>query len=453
MSPSVGNPILLSRARRLGLRSGVRRSVLLLLLCAAVVLCAAPAITGDPLLDDIQFVPMRRALPRPDLFAQPPRWQPAVALSFRATAALSPRNFLLAAQLHHLVSLALFVLALGLLLQLARARHPGDRVHPWHALVLGAFALHPSLVESFGHLAARGEAVAVASLAAVALSLERGRIALAAGCALLGVAASPVVGPAAAALALAAALDQPSPRARRTAVAFALGAAVVTLAALAPRHAIADVIRWADRVPRALAIAARALLVPTETALRFPHWELSLPLTSAERLTAALPLLAGVFLWQRGARGAAALVPGAALSALPMVQRADTLAYGLDRYLAGAAVLLTVALLRAPPPTWISVLSSGTRRVVAACGVALLLLLGFMARQTATGFTSDAHQLDAMTQMRRRDPSGHLRNAWFSVGIGDTGQARRSLRATRRGPLTARMRRLARAMEIVAGER
>jgi hypothetical protein len=64
--------------------------------------------------------------------------------------------------------------------------------------------------------------------------------------------------------------------------------------------------------------------------------------------------------------------------------------------------------------------------------VALLVLLGFMARQTARGFTSDAHQLDAMTQMRPRDPSGHLRNAWFAVRTGDVVTARRSLRNARR---------------------
>ena len=83
-------------------------------------------------------------------------------------------------------------------------------------------------------------------------------------------------------------------------------------------------------------------------------------------------------------------------------------------------------------PTWIAALSSGTQRLVGGCGVALLVLLGFMARQTATGFTSDSHQLDAMTQMRPRDPSGHIRNAWFAARTGDVVTARRSLRNARR---------------------
>lgn len=436
------------------IRSGVRRPVLLLLLCAAVLLCAWPAITGDPLLDDLRLVPLRRPFPRADVFAQPPRWQPAVELSFRAVAALSPHRFIVAAQLHHLASLALLLLTLWLLLRLALARHPGERVHPWHALVLGAFALHPSLVESYGHLAARGEALSAACLAGIALSLQRRRVAPALALGLLGLGASAGFGPAAVALAVAAALEEPSPRARRTALALALGAGLTALLTSGPRPSLDDLFRWSLRVPRAVAIATRALVVPTETALRLPHWELSLPMTSAERLTAALPLLASVFLWRRGARGAAVLVLGATLSVLPLVRLADSLAYGFDRYLAGAAVLLAVALLREPAPGWIAPLSAGTRRLVAGCGVALLLLLGFMARQTATGFTSDAHQLDAMTQMRPRDPSGHLRNAWFAARTGDVVTSRRSLRnVRRRGSLTPTMDRVARSIAAAVGPR
>ncbi|MBK6528343.1 MAG: hypothetical protein IPF99_01765 [Deltaproteobacteria bacterium] len=328
----------------------MRRPVLLLLLCAAVLLCAWPALTGDPLLDDLRLVPLRRPFPRADVFAQPPRWQPAVELSFRAVAALSPQRFVIAVQLHHLASLALHLLAVWLLLRLALARHPGDRVHPWHALVLGAFALHPSLLESYGHLAARGEAISAACLAGLALSLHHGRAAPALALTLLGMAASPGFAPAAAALGLAAALEQPSTRSRRTALAIALTALLSALLTFGARPSLDDLLRWSMRVPRAVSIATRALVVPTETALRLPHWELSLPMSSAERLTAALPLLASVFLWRRQARGAAVLVLGAALSVLPLARFADSLAYGFDRYLAGAAVLLAVAVLREPAP-------------------------------------------------------------------------------------------------------
>jgi hypothetical protein len=253
---------------------------------------------------------------------------------------------------------------------------------------------------------------------------------------------------------MAAALEQPSPRARRTALALALGAGLTALLTAGPRPSLDDLFRWSLRVPRAVAIATRALVVPTETALRLPHWELSLPMTSAERLTAALPLLASVFLWRRGARGAAVLVLGATLSVLPMVRLADSLAYGFDRYLAGAAVLLAVALLREPEPGWIAPLSAGTRRLVRGCGVALLLQLGIMARQTATGFTSDAHQLDTMTLMRPRDPSGPLRNAWFAARTGDVASAWRSLRsARRRGQLTPTMDLVARSIAAAVGPR
>lgn len=439
--------------RAFGILSGVRRPVLLLLLCAAVLLCAWPALTGDPLLDDLRLVPLRRPFARATVFAQPPRWQPAVELSFRAVAALSPQRFDVAVQLHHLASLALHLLTVWLLLRLVLARHPGDRVHPWHALSLGAFALHPSLLESYGHLAARGEAISAACLAGIALSLHHGRAAPSLALTLLGVAASPGFAPAAAALGLAAALEQPSTRSRRTALAIALTALLTSLLAFGARPSLDDLLRWSMRVPRAVSIAGRALVVPTETALRLPHWELSLPMTSAERLTGALPLLASVFLWRRQARGAAVLVLGAALSVLPLARFADSLAYGFDRYLAGAAVLLAVAVLREPAPTWTAVLSSGTQRLVAGCGVALLVLLGFMARQTATGFTSDSHQLDAMTQMRPRDPSGHLRNAWFAARTGDVVTARRSLRnARRRGRLTPTMDRVARAIAAAVGE-
>ena len=61
-------------------------------------------------------------------------------LSFRAVAAAAPRRFVIAVQLHHLASLVPHLLTLWLLLRLCLARHPGERVHPWHALVLGAFA-------------------------------------------------------------------------------------------------------------------------------------------------------------------------------------------------------------------------------------------------------------------------------------------------------------------------
>jgi hypothetical protein len=146
------------------------------------------------------------------------------------------------------------------------------------------------------------------------------------------------------------------------------------------------------------------------------------------------------------------LLAGATLSALPLVARADTLEFGLDRYLSAAALLLAVALLRAPAPAWVATLSAGTRRLVGASGVALLLLLGFMSWQTARGFRSDAHQLDAMMQMRPRDPSGHLRNAWFAVLTGDRVTARRSLRSARRGQLTPTMARVARAIGVRLGE-
>ena len=427
--------------------------MLLVLLCTAVSLCAWPALTGDPLLDDLQIVPLRRPFPRADIFSPPHRWQPPVEISFQATAALAPGSFVTAVLLHHLLSLALYLLAIALLLQLLRARHPGDRVHPWHAFVLGAFALHPSLVESFGHLSARGEALAVAALAALALALEHRYTALGAIFTLLGIVASPGLGPAAAALALAAALEPSSPRARRAALALALGALLATVVAFGVPPTLAHLALWAGRVPRAVSIATRALLVPTETALRLPHWELSLPLTPAEGLTAALPLLVSVFLWRRGARGAAVLVLGAVLSVLPLVLRADTLAYGFDRYLAGAAGLLTVAILRAPPPAWIHALSAATRTLVAGCALALLLLLGSMARQTATGFTSDAHQLDAMTQMRPRDPSGHLRNAWFAARTGDVMTARRALHNTRRRPLTPAMNDIVQSIAAQVRER
>jgi hypothetical protein len=429
----------------------VRRRSLLVLLWAAVSWCAWPAVTGDPLLDDLRLIPLRRPFPRADVFAPAARWRPAVALSFRAVAALSPRNFVAAVLLHHLTSLALHLLALWLLLRLAQERHPGDRVRPWHALALAAFALHPSLVESYAHLSARGEGLAVAALAALALSLQRDRAAPALVFTLLGMTASPIAGPAAVALGLAAALDAPSPRTRRTAAAIAavVAAALLAFGTLPP----AALARGAARVPAALAVAGRALLVPTETALRLPHWELSRPLGLADTLAASLPLLAGVFLWRRGARGAAALVAGAALSVLPLVLRADTLEYGLDRYLSAAALLLTVVALRAPPPAWTVALSTPARRTLAASALALLLLLGFMARQTAAGFTSDAHQLDAMTAMRPRDPSGHLRNAWFAAKTGDVNTARRALRNTRRGPLTPAMAAVAQRIADAVGRR
>jgi len=460
------SPVSLARAVRAYGRA-VRRRVLLVLLYAGVLLFGWPAITGDPLLNDLHVVPLRRPFPPADVFT-PPRAQPAAALSFRAVRAVAPRGFQASVQAQHLASLALYLFALALLLQFARARHPGDRVHPWHAFALGAFALHPSLVESFGHLSARGEALALAALAALALSLQRGRAALGLGAALVALAASPVAAPAAVALALAAALDAPSPRARRTAAAVALAAALFAAAA---RPSAADLARWASRVPGAVSVATRALIVPTETALRLPQWELSLALTPASALTAALPLLAAVFLWRRGAPrlpgvpvpvataapGARSPVPavllaGATLSALPLVARADTLEFGLDRYLSAAALLLAVALLRAPAPAWVATLSAGTRRLVGASGVALLLLLGFMSWQTARGFRSDAHQLDAMMQMRPRDPSGHLRNAWFAVLTGDRVTARRSLRSARRGQLTPTMARVARAIGVRLGE-
>jgi hypothetical protein len=431
----------------------VRRRLLLVLLPAAVALCAWPAVTGDPLLDDLGLIPLRRPFPRADVFAPAARWRPAVALSFRAVAALSRRNFVAAVLLHHLASLALHVLALWLLIRLARERHPGGGPHPWHALAVAAFGLHPSVVESYAHLAARGEGLAVAALAALALSLQLRRPAAPVLLTLLGMTASPAAGPAAVAVAAAAALDDPSPRARRAALAVAATAAVAALlsfGALPPPAALA---RWAARAPAALAVAARALLVPSETALRLPQWELARPLGPADAFLAALPLLAGVFLWRRGARGASALVAGAALSVLPLVVRADTLEYGLDRYLAAAALLLTLAVVRAPPPGWLGALTLPARRTLGASAVALLLLLVFMARQTATGFTSDAHQLDAMTQMRPRDPSGHLRNAWFAAKTGDVATARRELRNASRGPLTPAMREVAQAIADAVGRR
>ncbi|MDP3218448.1 MAG: hypothetical protein Q8S73_30365, partial [Deltaproteobacteria bacterium] len=191
----------------------MRRRVLLVLLYAGVLLFGWPAITGDPLLDDLHVVPVRRPFPPADIFT-PPRAQPAAALSLRAVRAVAPRDFLATVQAQHLASLALYLLALALMVEFARARHPGDRVHPWHAFTLAALALHPSLVECFGHLSARSEALA---LAALALSLQHRRAALGLGAALFALAASPVAAPAAVALALAAALDDPSPRARRTA--------------------------------------------------------------------------------------------------------------------------------------------------------------------------------------------------------------------------------------------
>ncbi len=431
----------------------MRRPLLLLLLCAAATLCAWAAVTGDPLLDDMRLVPLRRPFPAADIFAQPPRWQPAVTLSFRAVAALSPRRFATAVSLHHLFSLALFLVAVGLLLGLAPTRPPGATVRPWHALVLAAFALHPTLVEAYGHLSGRGEAIALAALAALALTLQRGHRALPLGFTLLGMAASPVAGPAAVALAAGAALDDPSARSRRTALAVALTAVVTALVTWGPAPTFATVLRWAARIPRAVSVVARTLLVPTETALRLPHWELSRPLTLVGWFLAALPLLVSVFLWRRGARGSAVRVLGVAACALPLVMRADSLAFGLDRYLVGPLVLVGVSALAAPPPAWIAALSIPARRLVGASAVALLALLGFMTQQTAGGFVSDAHQLDAMTQMRPRDPSGHLRNAWFAVRTGDQNTTQRGLRGATRQPLTPLMARVARAIRTAAAGR
>lgn len=426
----------------------MRRPLLLALLCAAVTLCAWQALLGDPLLDDLRLVPLRRPFPAADIFAQPARWQPAVHLSFRAVAALASRSFAAAVALHHLVSLALHLLGLGLLVRLAPA--PGGRVHPWHALALAAFALHPSLVEAYGHLAGRGEAVALATLSGTALALRSGHLALAPALTLLGVAASPVAGIGSVALAAGAALDEPSPRSRRTAAAVAAVAVVAGLLTWGARPSLASLSRWAARVPRAVSVVARTLLAPTETALRLPHWELSLPLTPAGALLAALPLLVGVILWRRGARGSAVRVLGAAACALPLAMRADGLAFGIDRYLAGPLVLCAVSVLCAPVPAWASSLSVPARRLVGASAVALLALMGFMTQQTAAGFVSDAHQLDAMTLMRPRDPSGHLRNAWFAVRTGDQNTTQRGLRNATRRPLTPLMGRVARAIAAAA---
>jgi hypothetical protein len=449
MSPVLGNLILLPPGRRWVYGRAVRPRVLLALLVAAVSVIAWPAITGDPLIDDRHVVPLPRPLFPANVFT-PPRWQPLATLSLRAFAALSPHDFAASAQLQHVVSYALFLLALALLLQLVIERHPGDRVHPWHAFALAALVLHPSLVETFGYLSARGEAIALAALAALALALQRGRADLGVVFTLLGIAAAPAAAPAAVALGLARALDEPSPRARRDAAAIAAAAGLMALFA---RPSLADLAAHAARAPRALSTAVLALLVPTETALRLPQWVLSRPVTAENTAAAALPAVIAIALWRRGARGAVALVLGACLSVLPLVLRADTLEYGLDRYLSAAALLLAVAVLRARPPAWIASLSTGSRRIVGWAAVALLALLGFMTRQTASGFRSDAHQLDAMMQMRPQDPSGHLRNAWFSLRAGDRETALRSLRSARRQPLTPAMDRVARAIAARLGER
>lgn len=428
----------------------MRRPLLLALLCAAVALCGAQALLGDPLLDDLRLVPLRRPFPMADIFSQPARWQPAVHASFRAVAALSPRNFPRAVLLHHLVSAALHLLAVGLLVRLDAARRPSPRVHPWHVAALTAFALHPSLVEVWGHLSGRGEAIALASLAGLALALHHGAVALPAMLAFLGAAASPAAGVAAVALSAGHALDEPSPRARRAALAVAAVALATAPLAWGPRPTAASLLRWAARAPAAVSVVTRSLLVPSETALRLPHWELSRPVTASGVAFAALPLLVAGLLWRRGARGACVRVLGAAACALPLAARADTLAFGIDRYVAAPAVLCAVTLLLAPPPAWTASLSTTARRLLGAAALGAALLLGFMVQQTAAGFVSDAHQLDAMMLMRPRDPSGHLRNAWFAARTGDHASTLRGLRRARRAPLTPLMGRVAQAIARVS---
>ena len=417
----------------------MRRTHVLALLWLGATACSVLAWTGDPLLDDHAFLPAHWRYPGTDGFDPPTRWQPLVHLSFHTVGSMFRRSLGPAALAHHLISLGLHLASITLLFALLAKRHPARSVHPWHAFVLGAFALHPSLIEAYGHLAGRGEAFALACLAGVALGVELGLARLCVALTVLGMAASPTVAPAALALAIAGRLESPE-RIPRWLPAWIAGVAGA-LAALTfgvPVHLV-DLARWSVRAPHAIAIATRALIVPTETALRLPHWELSRAMRPIDGLFALVPWLFALARWSRGARGSAVRVIGAALSVLPMVHRADTMSFGLDRYLAGAAVLATVTALCEPPPEWIASLRTSSRVVVSAAGMAMLAVLGFMTWQTAHGFASDTHQLDAMTQMRGRDPSGHLRNAWFAARTGDRANAAGSLDRAMHLPLTPEM--------------
>ncbi len=424
----------------------MRRVTVTAVLGAAAAAASFRAWTGDPVLDDLGLLGVLRRNPGGDGFVPPERWQPLVRLTLRAVSGPLGNPFGAAGLVHHLVSLGLFLGTVLMLAGVHRARTGGESMHPWHAFVLGAFALHPSLVEAYGHLAGRGEALALAALAGVALGAAQGRMGVSAAFAAAGLASSPVVAPAAAALVLAAHLDDPARVSRRSAAAIAAMCAAAVAAALAPGHGLGDVARWVARAPIAVGLATRSIAVPTETALRLPHWELSRPLTASIAAFAAVPAALAALAWGAGRRGDAVRVAGAALSVLPLVQRADALAYGFDRFVAGAAVLGAVTLLGAPPPAWTASLRGASRYVVASAAVGLLGMLGFMEWQTAQGFASSSHQLDAMTQMRSRDPSGHLRNAWFATRVGDAYTAHEALAAARRGPLTPQMARRADAI-------
>ncbi|MBI5516585.1 MAG: hypothetical protein HY909_22560 [Deltaproteobacteria bacterium] len=300
---------------------------------------------------------------------------------------------------HHLVSFGFHAGTVALLC----AQAPGGRrLQPVHALALGLFAVHPCLLEAYGYINGRSDAIAGLALAGLALALQRERAGLAALCLVVGVLgketfllASPFVVAA-------------SGRGRRSwalwlavAVAF-VGARALLLGAqgtLTPRHGPLEL---GLRGLRVLALGARGMMFPSVRVMRLLAWEFAQPWRPLDVFCLSAAVVLGVVAWRlRRRTGWYSL--GVAATLLPCLLLGDTFWVGFDRYLYQPAVLVVLGVYVLP-----GAVPTAHGRSARAGILGFLVVTAFLGWLSAGAYHSPEGFYLTMTSERPQDPTGRI---------------------------------------------
>ena len=307
---------------------------------------------------------------------------------------------------HHVLSLLIHLLVVGLLLRLARDGRSG-RV-PLGALYCAAlFALHPALGEGYLWINGRSDPLAGVALAAAALSLRwqqslpPGRGVIWPWVALLVVATAGLLSkspflPAVLALIVASVVARPAGQRRGGALVAVLAACCVLVglgvqawlsASSQPPASASKTLGWLLRwgvlwdLPQLLTLGAETLLLPAARPMRNLAWELAQPLSLSDHAVLLIGSgLLALLVWRRAFYGLVLLI-GAAATLAPTVFVGAWPWQGFDRYLYLPACLLAIG---GCSTRWDGPFATaGRRRSAVLLGIALCVYLGAQSFVTA----------------------------------------------------------------------
>ncbi len=426
------------------------------LILAATLKAAEPALLGEWVYDD-RALPVSSALDAmddvraafsrssedyfaalraPGSAASPPvatgvtyRPLPMASLSV-VNAALGPEPLF-----HHMLS-ALF--HIGCVLLLAQRFRVAGRL-TWRGwFVVTAFAAHPCLVEAWGWINGRSDAMAGLALLALDAS-QRPRVlsgwhwALCALCLSAGVLCKETFIVAAAFVLLSTQLrrEREGETTSRTWWASSGLWLVATAGMLTARHFITrggagstevDVSEAFASVPRLMSLALEALVIPRARSMRLLSWELATE-WSMVQVVLSCAAVVGLAMLVRARRWAQlALLTGAGATLLPVLMIGGGFWFGFDRYLYMPAILIALACVPSRVDALEARPTSRWMVSLAYVGLSAILLLG--TRTASAVYASQEAFERSMITLRPEDPSGYLNGFREAVTRGEQARAR-----------------------------